>query len=158
MLSIFFGVLIATTLISGAPIYLDSLERISVNTAFDRTSDVTLNALIYTPNMVLTRDSLEDSQQKVNTAVESHIDEVYVSERRLIRSQNYLAGLPYRPLETRMVSRGYLQYMENIDQNIVFTEGRMATDEIKQLESGPLIEVILGTPSLDIYDLSLIHI
>ncbi|GIS69116.1 MAG: hypothetical protein CM1200mP8_6740 [Chloroflexota bacterium] len=28
----------------------------------------------------------------------------------------------------------------------------MATDEIKQLESGPLIEVILGTPSLDIYD------
>jgi len=152
MLSIFSGVLIATTLISGAPIYLDSLERISVNTAFDRTSDVTLNALIYTPNLVLTRDSLEDSQQKVNTAVESHIDEVYVSERRLIRSQNYLAGLPYRPLETRMVSRGYLQYMENIDQNIVFTEGRMATDEIKQLESGPLIEVILGTPSLDIYD------
>ena len=51
-----------------------------------------------------------------------------------------------------MVSRGYLQYMENINQNIVFTEGRMATDEIKQLESGPLIEVILGTPSLDIYD------
>ena len=153
MLSIFLGVLIATTLISGAPIYLDSLERISVDTAFDRTSDVTLNALIYTPNIVLTRESLEDSQQSVSTAVKEHIDEVYVSERRLIRSQNYLAGLPYRPLESRMVSRGYLQYMENIEQNIVFTEGRMASDEIKHGESGPLIEVILGSPSLNIYDL-----
>ena len=153
MLSIFSGVLIATILISGAPIYLDSLERISVNTAFDRTSDVTLNALIYTPNIVLTRESLEQSQQKVNNAVKEYIEEVYVDERRLIRSQNYLAGLPYRPLETRMVSRGYLQSMENIDQNIVFIEGRMASDEIKQGESGPLIEVILGSPSLNIYDL-----
>tara|TARA_Y100000590_G_scaffold278529_1_gene312687 strand:+ start:21214 stop:24903 length:3690 start_codon:yes stop_codon:yes gene_type:complete len=152
MLSIFSGVLIATTLISGAPIYLDSLERISVNTAFDRTSDVTLNALIYTPNIVLTRESLEESQQKVNTAVQEHIDEVYVDERRLIRSQNYLAGLPYRPLETRMVSRGYLQFMEDIDQNIVFVEGEMASDEIKQGESGPLIEVIIGSPSLNIFD------
>ncbi|GIS69115.1 MAG: hypothetical protein CM1200mP8_6730 [Chloroflexota bacterium] len=81
MLSIFSGVLIATTLISGAPIYLDSLERISVNTAFDRTSDVNpLKALIYTPNLVLTRDSLEDSQQKVNTAVESHIEK-YMSAK-----------------------------------------------------------------------------
>ena len=153
MLSIFSGILIATTLISGAPIYLDSLERISVNTAFDRTSGSTLNALIYTPNIVLSRDSLLETQQKVDLAVNEQISEVYVSERRLIRSQNYLAGLPYRPLETKMESRGYLQYMEDIEQNVAFIDGRMSTDEVKQGVTGPIIEVILGSPSIEGYDL-----
>ena len=153
MLSIFSGILIATILISGAPIYLDSLERISVNTAFDRTSGSTLNALIYTPNIVLSRDSLLETQQKVDLAVNEQISEVYVSERRLIRSQNYLAGLPYRPLETKMVSRGYLQYMEDIEQNVTFIDGRMSTDEVKQGITGPIIEVILGSPSIEGYDL-----
>ena len=155
MLAIFAGVLVAAILISGAPIYLKSLERISVNAAFDQTSNVTLNALVYTPNIVLSQNSLEESQKIIDLVVNEQISDVYVDERRLIRSPNYLAGLPYRALETRMVSRGYVQYMENIEQNIVFLDGRMATNSVIEGPRGPVIEVILGKPSLDIYDLNI---
>ena len=156
MASIFAGVIVATSLVAGAPIYLNSLEKLGVDTEIERTSNLILNVHVFSPNVSLSDAGLRESQRVIDDAVDRRLSEAYEGERRFIRSATYLAGLPYRPLgeiAAGQVSRGYIQHMTNIDDHIVFLDGRMATDLIEQGEQGPIVEVILGEPSLDNFTL-----
>ena len=152
MVSIFAGVVVATALVAGAPIYLKSLERLGVDTEIDRTSSLILNIHVFSPNVTLTEASLAESQGVIDTAIERYLPESYDGERRFLRSATYLAGLPYQPLSDvarGVASRGYIQYMTDIADHVTFLEGRMSTDEIVAGERGPIVEVVLGAPSLD---------
>ncbi len=152
MASIFAGVIVATSLVAGAPIYLRSLERLGVDTEIERTSNLILNIHVFSPNVALTDASLARSQAVIDNAIFDQLPESYAGERRFLRSATYLAGLPYQPLAqvaAGVASRGYIQHMSNIDDHINFLDGRMATDEIKEGERGPIVEVILGAPSLE---------
>ena len=157
MACILAGVLFATTLVAAAPIYLRSLERLGANTEIDRTSNLILNVHVYSPNVPLSDAGLARSQRVIDDAVGRNLSEAYDGERRFLRSDTYLAGLPYRPLgdiAAGMASRGYIQHMTDIDQHIDFVDGRMATDLVAFAEDGPTVEVILGAPSLENFALS----
>ena len=152
MVSIFAGVVVATALVAGAPIYLSSLERLGVDTEIDRTSNLILNVHVFSPNITLTDASLAESQDVIDSAIQRYLPESYSDERRFLRSATYLAGLPYQPLSdvaAGVASRGYIQHMTDIADHITFLDGRMATDNIVAGERGPIVEVILGAPSLD---------
>ncbi len=157
MACIFAGVVFATTLVAAAPIYLRSLERLGANTEIDRTSNLILNVHVYSPNVLLSYAGLTESQRVIDDAVGRSLSESYDGERRFLRSDTYLAGLPYRPLgdvAAGVASRGYIQHMTDIDQHIDFVDGRMATDLVSAGDGGPVVEVILGAPSLENFRLN----
>ncbi len=152
MVSIFAGVVVATSLVAGTPIYLRSLERLGVDTEIDRTSNLILNIHVFSPNVTLSDVGLAGSQRVIDNAVDRHLPESYEGERRFLRSATYLAGLPYQPLAdvaAGIASRGYIQHMSDIDDHVAFLDGRMATDVIEAGERGPIVEVILGASSLE---------
>jgi len=158
MLSIFVGILVATTLVAGAPIYLRALERLAIDTAIARTADTTINFHIFAPNIPLSHPGIAESQQKLQAAVDDNITPIYRGQRRYLRSDTMVMGLPYLPLDRdggrSFASRGYIQYMSNIEDNIRFVEGRMATDTVVTRPDGTVVvEVILGTPSLEPFPL-----
>ncbi len=157
MACILAGVVVATTLVAGAPIYLRSLERLGADTEIDRTSNLILNVHVYSPNIPLSDAGLSESQRVIDDAVSGNLSEAYDGERRFLRSDTYLAGLPYRPLgevAAGVASRGYIQHMTNIDRHVSFIEGRMATDAVGGDGRRPEVEVILGAPSLENFDLA----
>ncbi|MCH7745000.1 MAG: FtsX-like permease family protein [Chloroflexi bacterium] len=159
LLSIFIGIAIASTLVAGAPVYFTSLQKLGINTAIDRTSGFSLNFFTFAPNIPLTRNGIEGSEQTFLDALQEHTSELYRGHERYIKSPNYIIGIPQNPLpraNTRgRVSRGYLQNLSNMEQHITFSEGRMATDAILSGRRGPVLEVIIGSAQADQFNLKL---
>jgi hypothetical protein len=157
LLSIFSGILIASTLVAGAPVYLNSLERLALDTAIDRASPVFLDILAYVPNIPLDGENLERTDQEVETAIERNIPEFYVTRERYLKGPTLLVGTPRQPLSNASdrVSRGYFQYMSNVEKHVVFNEGRMATDEVLPGEGGPSVEIVIGSAAVTIFGLEL---
>ena len=60
LLSIFLGILVATSLVAGAPVYLRALERLGVDTAIERSSASFLNLHIFAPLVPLSPDGLRE--------------------------------------------------------------------------------------------------
>ncbi len=148
LLSAFVGILIATCLVAGAPVYLQALERQSVNTDVDRAADVFLNVFILGPNLPLNKDSLRQTDATVDGAIREHISDLERSRRRYVKTSTHLVGLPHRPLPTSgtaQVSRGYFQHMSNLEENVTFIEGSMAADTVTDGPQGPIFEAVLGT-------------
>ena len=144
------GVTVATSLIAGAPVYIKTLERQALNTAIDRVSDISLDIYVLAPNVQLDRTSLQRTERSLERAVQSHISDIYRGHERHLRAPLYLAGLPKQPLSTRQGqrgSRGYLQYLSNVERHVRFVEGGMATDRVSPGPGGPVVEAVLGSSS-----------
>ena len=159
LLSIFSGVLIASALVSGAPIYLNSLKRLAVNTAIERSSSTFLNLLAFAPNIPLRDDSIDRSDLDVDEAINDHLSEFFLSRERYLKGPVFLVGTPRLPLPSALdanerASRGYFQYLSNIEKHVTFIDGVMASDEVVEGRNGPMIEAILGTSSAKVFGLS----
>ena len=158
LLSIFLGVTIAASLVAGAPVYLRALERLGVNTAIDRASNVFLNIHIFAPNIPLTEEGIGRSEQTMENVIQRSVAEPYRGRRRYLKGATYLVGLPSRPLPENLgasqsVARGYFQYLEDLDQHIRFLDGRMARDEVRPGPRGPVLEAVIGAPSAELFGL-----
>ena len=156
LLSIFFGITVATTLIAGAPIYVKTLERQGINTAIDRAPQVFLNIFSYAPHVPLSRGSLESSDRTLEDAIQRHAAPIYRGRERYLKAPTYLVGLPGQPLPQEMgemVSRGYFQHLSNLEHHVRFLEGRMATDVIERGPRGPSLEAVIGTVSARVFGL-----
>jgi len=154
LLSIFSGILIASTLVAGAPVYLNSLERLSLNTAIDRSSDVFLNMLVFSPNIPLEEGTLQRTDQAVEDALLGSMPEVYLSKERYLKAPVMLVGTPQQLLSSQdrvLISRGYFQSLTNIGDHVTFEAGRMSSDEVRQGERGPVVEAIIGTVSATVF-------
>ena len=150
LLSIFAGITIATTLIAGAPVYLDSLERQGLHTAIDRSPDDQLSILTYAPHIPLARSSLSDTEKSFVDAMRLHIPEIYRGHERYLKSRNYLLAFPGRLSfdgSGEAASEGYFQHLSNLEQHVTFLEGRMATDAVSFGPRGPLVEAVLSAIS-----------
>ncbi len=100
LLSIFVGILVATSLVAGAPVYLQALERQSLNTAIDRASDQFIDIFTYAPHIPLSKDGLDGADSALEQAVERHVADVYEGQERYLRTTAYLVELPRRPLRS----------------------------------------------------------
>ncbi|MCH8062676.1 MAG: hypothetical protein IH861_09245 [Chloroflexi bacterium] len=159
LLSIFSGVLIASALVSGAPIYLNSLKRLAVNTAIDRSSSTFLDLLAIAPNIPLRDDSIDRSGLEVDEAINNHLSEFFLSRERFLKGPIFLVGTPRQPLPTALdaderASRGYFQHLSNVEQHVTFIDGAMASDQVIEGRNGPMIEAILGATTANVFGLS----
>ena len=158
LLSVFLGITIAASLIAGAPVYIRTLERLSLNTAIDRSSNVFLNLFVFAPHIPLNKGSLDRTDRSLDQAVRANSSQIYRGRERLLRAPVYLVGLPWRPLPTadgNRVSRGYFQHLSNLQRHVTFVEGRMATDAVSAGPRGPVIEAVVGTTSARVFDLKI---
>ena len=147
LLSILLGITIAATLVSGAPIYVKTLERQGINTAIDRESNDILNVVAFAPYLSVDRDGLEGADRTLDEAIQSNISGVYRGRERYVKTPTYLVGVPGRPLsEIRgvLLARGYFQTLSNLEDHITFADGRMAGDETLSSPEGPEVEALLG--------------
>ena len=156
LLSIFAGIIIASTLVAGAPVYLNSLARLTLNTSIDRSSILFLNIFAFAPNVPLNEESLNVTDSEIDGLIEENISDFYVSRERFLKGTTLLVGTPQRPLanaDVDLVSRGYLQYLSNVEKQVDFTSGRAFTDTVTPTEDGLHVEVMLGSTPANVFSL-----
>ena len=164
MASVFIGIVIATALMSAAPVYLDALERQSINSAVsasvERFGDTFFDIVVDFDFIPLESDELESADAAQAQAVMDNVGPIYTGTRRYLKTPYYsitlpsgasaaLAALeeppeadeePRLPFET-----GFAQYFEGLEENVVFIEGRAATDIVLRGVQGPLVEAVLSS-------------
>lgn len=156
LLSIFAGIVIASTLVAGAPVYLSSLARLTLNTSIERSSILFLNIFAFAPNVPLDEERLTLTDNTINRLIDDNIADFYVSRERYLKGATLLIGTPHRPLanaDAELVSRGYLQYLSNVEHHVTFLSGRMASDTVTPTQSGLHVEVVLGASPSNIFEL-----
>ena len=129
LLSIFVGIIIASSLVAGAPVYFRSLQRLGINTAIDRSSIYFLNLFTFAPHVPLDREGIEGSGRLFQDSIEKYISEIYRGHERYARSPTYIMGKSNAPLPSNSaeerVSRGYLQFLSNMERHVDFESGTM---------------------------------
>ena len=98
MVSIFLGILVATTLMSGAPVYLDALERQSivgsVDSAVARFSDTYLTIITETDFVPVEVQAIQDTNDVYLEAIERNVAPIHVGTKRHIRMSFHTVSLP----------------------------------------------------------------
>ena len=152
LLSVFAGVLIASVLVSGAPVYLNALDRLAFSRELDEEVGEYLNISVFASSVPLTRAGIQTDEDALNDAVGRHIAEVRTAQERFLKTGLFLVGLPGAPLpktyrSTQVVSRGQFQTLTNLEPNARFLEGRMATNAVEEGVLGPTIEAAVSEPT-----------
>ena len=98
MASIFLGIVVSTTLVAGAPVYIRALDRQGADTAIDNAQASFLNIFIHGPNITLDDAGIARGTRVVRSSLDEHLLDVARGDTRHIRSDDYLAGLPDQPL------------------------------------------------------------
>lgn len=156
LLSIFAGILIASTLVAGAPVYLNSLARLTLNTSIDRSSILFLNIFAFAPNVPLREETLITTDAQIDRLIDDNIADFYVGRERYLKGSTMLVGTEWRPLanaNTELVSRGYFQYLSNVEHHVDFVSGRMAADAVTQTPEGPFVEAVVGASTANVFSL-----
>ena len=158
LLTILFGIILASSLVAAAPVYLRTLERLGVNTAIDRSNNAFLDIHIFAPHVPLTPDGIASTQGTVQDALRDSVGNAYRGERRYLKGNTFLVGLPRQPLpegrESRIrLSQGFFQWLESVEDHIHFLDGRMVSDQIDRGLKGPVIEAMIGIPTAETFDL-----
>ena len=154
--TVFVGIVIATTVGAGTPIYLESLDQLSFNAALDRIEDPRID--VFGAEVVSTGRSVDAAEGAVTDAIDRHIGYVYGGHERFGRSRVAIIGTPNIPLpegsgEGVFVSRGYVQHLSNLDDYVRVVEGRMATGVVDSTAFGPLIEAVVSSEMAERYRL-----
>ena len=160
LLTVFIGIVIATTIGAGTPIYLESLDQLSFNAALDRIDEPEIN--VFGAEVVATEKSIDHAERVVTDAIEEHIADVYDGHERFIKSRVAIVGTPDIPLaegtgEGIYVSRGYLQHLSNLPEHVRFVEGQMASNTIDRSTFGVLIEAVVSSEMAERFKLELDH-
>lgn len=152
LLSLFVGISIATALGAGAPLYVNSLEQLAFNKALDRLPTSYLDLQVYGPRIPLTLEAFDRASSSLDEVIENSVSDVYLGHDSYYKGSTYLVGLPKQPLpgpneQRNIVSRGYFQYLSNLDEHSRFIDGRMAETTIFTTPLGPVVEAVVGTPT-----------
>jgi hypothetical protein len=161
MLSVFLGILVATTLISGAPVYLSALERqsiiVSIDSAVNRSSEAYLSIITEARFVPAEEEALQANDEIHAEAMARNVAEVHVGTQRHVKTAAQLAALPAKPVTDRpetavRVVEGFFQSYSDIARHIVFFEGRMATDVVLRGTQGPMLEGVVSAELALEYD------
>lgn len=150
LLPIFVGITVASTLVAGAPIYVESLQRLGINTRIDKASQASLDMRTFAPYVPLKPESLERTELMFQRALDSTLAPVKSSLERHLRTDPLLAGTPRRGLPDKAgrgvtASVGFLQTFTNLESHVSFREGQMAGDIVEQGPEGPIVEGVVGS-------------
>ena len=164
LLAIFAGIAIAATLLAGAPIYVATLERQGINTAIDRADQSFLNIFTAASHITLSRGELDRTEQALGDAIADNIQTIYRGRERFLKTPTFLVGTQKNPFpegtipgDESPVSRGYFQYMSNLEDHVTFTQGRMASDSVILEGDIPKLEAVIGVESISAFGVELGH-
>jgi len=160
MVAVFFGMVVATAVASGAPLYLDALNQLDFEASVERLSSQTLTLLVFGPDEPVSESSLQRVESSLAEAIDSNLSSIYLERKRARRGATSLIGLPDEPLPRGggkgvLLSQGYLQHLSNLEDHSRFIEGRMATDESSLAALGREVEAIIGTGTASRFGLGL---
>ena len=157
MLSVFLGILVATLLMSAAPVYLDALERQSIKGAIDqqvsRWGGSFFDIAVESRFVPLDSDEFERSDLAHGAAFEEHAAPIIVSTHRFVRTPSYPVLVMRQPREsgedgdvaTPVVEVGLFQHLERLEDYVTFVEGRAPEDIVLSGEDSPVVEAVLSS-------------
>lgn len=160
LLAIFVGITIASVLAVGAPIYVQSLNEISLSVSIERADRHTLRVWTLAPFVDVRRDAIDETDRNFDIAISRNIAEVEEDVVRFFKTEEMLVGLPDTPLpETGRPSdftpRGFFQTLSDLEPQIDFVEGRWMTDVTEQGPHGPIIEGVMDETLTTFYGLEI---
>ena len=155
MLSVFLGILVATLLMSAAPVYLDALERQSIKGAIDqqvsRWGDSFFDITVESRFVPLDGDELERSDLAHGAAIEERAAQIVAGAHRFIRTPHYPVQVVPQPDESEdaggappAVEIGLFQYLEGLEDHVTFVEGRAPLDMVLSGAGGPVVEAVIS--------------
>ena len=174
LLIAFLGVVIATSLIAGTPIYLDALERLGLHHVVDRSNPVVLNIFTTARNLHLSAENIERVEESVEAAFLSNIPDTYGGHERLLRTDQQVFNPVQNIPEPRVAlalspeqvaahanlegSLAYLTNLFGLQDNVTVVEGRMPGRNVEEdLERYPRVvgiaEAVIGLPVARAHDL-----
>ncbi|MCH7800790.1 MAG: hypothetical protein IIC24_04505, partial [Chloroflexi bacterium] len=148
LLGIFVGMTIAATLLAGAPVYIRTLERQSINAAIERADQSFLNIFVFGSKLPLTRKSLNATGAAVDGSIADRISEISSGHERYLKTSTFLVGTPRNPLSPErgaLISQGYFQQISHLNDHVTWRSGRMASDEVTLGSDGPRLEGVVST-------------
>ena len=150
LLGVFFGMLLATSLVAAAPVYLRALDRLAFSVALDRLESPYLNINVFATSVPLDHESLDEAGRAIADASETHMRGAVSSSVQYFKSPLYLAWSPSRPL-----SRGYFQHLAGLEEHSTFVLGRPAGEDIVQGPAGPEVEAVVSTQTAFEFELKI---
>ena len=170
MSSVFIGIVIATTLMSAAPAYLDALERQSVNsavkTSVERAGDTFFDIVVDFDFVPLESGEIEGAEAAQTRVVSDNVGPIYEGTRSYLRTPYYSMTLPARasgalaalegPLEEGEEAplpfeAGFAHYLEGVEEKVTFLEGRPPGDIVLRGARGPLVEAALSARTANVF-------
>lgn len=121
------AVLVATTVIGGAPTYLASLDKIAVRSTIDNESLVGRNVTIVNDGDVQVRiPVLDDYTRNVEIALEQQLGDISGPMRQVILPPHHIriVDTAAPPLTVQDFTAIRFEYVEGADEHITYVEGR----------------------------------
>ena len=145
----FVGVTVASSLAAGAPVYLKTLDRMSLDTAVDRAPAHFLRLRIHVPFIPLKNKNLDVTDEDFSKVLGTNLRDISGEVVRHLRTDPLFIGVPEFPLPKSQppedAPKGYFQVLSDLDKHIEVVQGRFASDRIDQLDNGVLIEGIVAS-------------
>ena len=175
MVSIFLGIMVATLLMSAAPVYLDALERQSIESAVDsslvRDGETYFTITTRSNFIPLEVPEIERTDAALDRAIDASVSPVHTGTERHLRTPFYSVIPPDRPVAEppdvgagfkpalegeeeneedeedppRQPVEGLLQSFTGLDDHVTVVEGRLAEDTVLRGTQGPMVEVLVST-------------
>ena len=167
MSSIFTGIMIATLLMAAAPVYLDALERQSIQNAVDisvdREGDTFFDVTVYSDFIPLEAEEIAAASDAQTRAVTDNIGPIYTGTDLHLRTSYYSVTVPPRAalaraeaeddpdVEFMPFAQGFAQHFTGLESNVAFVGGRPARDVVLRGPQGPMVEAVLSARTAEAF-------
>ena len=146
MVSIFLGIMIATLLMSAAPVYLDALERQSINSAVEsalaRDGETYFTITSRSNFIPLEKREIEGTGAALDQSIDASVAPLHTGTERHLRTPFYSVFIPSKPLPEPV--EGFIQSYTGLSEHVTVTEGRQAQDTVLRGTHGPMVEVLVS--------------
>jgi len=149
-----FSILLASTVLSGAPIYLRSLELLGISQVVHDLRTGGQHVQVITDSLPLNADLIEESRGTLAELAVQNFGDIYVKQEELLRSASHLWGQSEQgPRRTTGASKAIFQSHSNIDDHVVYLQG-VAARPVVSFTSDNLIEATLYDPRAKLLDVN----
>ena len=153
------GVLAAITLVSAAPMFLASVERLGYVSSVRTAPELMLNIVASADFVPAAEPGLTRVEDEVTATLDSHLDGVYVGHERSLRTDDFLLDpTPIiqtpKPAEARLAGQddgrpAYFINAAEFEKHVRVVAGRLGGDDVSSnllefAEKGPVAEAVVS--------------
>ena len=172
-LLVFVGILASITMVSGAPVYISSLEKQGVRGAIDasvaRESSHYLNLNVSARFIPLNEERIPRSDEAVSSTLDPIFGTLITRKIRHIKSSFFIfsldrsreefsineGGLSHNVNSPKTYVEGYFQNLSDINSHVTYVSGRPPEKEISKFSDATMIEVSISNELAERFDITL---